>query len=78
MAFAFTPDWMKIGKVRNMLKKLLICSLLAWGLSACTTVEEAPEVQPEKLSLTLKDGKLIGEYVVAEGETPVLFSVRKD
>lgn len=61
-----------------MLKKLLLCSLLAWGLTACTSVEEKPEVQPEKLPLTLKDGKLTGEYVVAEGETPVLFSVRKD
>ena len=61
-----------------MLKKLLFTSLLALGLSACTSVEEKLAVQPEKLPLTLKDGKLTGEYVVAEGETPVLFSVRKD
>lgn len=61
-----------------MLKKLLFTSLLALGLTACTSVEEKLEVQPEKLPLTLKDGKLTGEYVVAEGETPVLFSVRKD
>lgn len=61
-----------------MLKKLSFCLLLAMGLTACSTVEEKPGVQPEKLPLTLKDGKLTCDYVVAEGETPVLFSVRKD
>ena len=61
-----------------MLKKLLFSSLLALGLTACTSVEEKTAVQPEKLPLTLKDGKLTGEYIIAEGETPVLFSVRKD
>ena len=61
-----------------MLKKLVLCSLLTLGITACTSVEEKPEVQPEKLPLTLKDGKLTGEYTVADSETPVLFSVRKD
>ncbi len=61
-----------------MLKKLLFIPLLALGLSACTAVEEKAELRAEKLPLTLKDGKLTGEYVLAEGETPFLFSVRKD
>lgn len=61
-----------------MLKKLSICLLLAMGLSACTSVEEKQCLQPDKLPLTLNDGKVTGEYVTAEGETPVLFSVRKD
>lgn len=69
---------MNEGEGVGMLKKLLFTSLLALGLSACTSVEEKLEVQPEKLPLTLKDGKLTGEYIIAEGETPALFSVRKD
>ena len=69
---------MNEGEGVGMLKKLLFTSLLALGLSACTSVEEKTAVQPEKLPLTLKDGKLTGEYIIAEGETPALFSVRKD
>ena len=69
---------MNEGEVILMLKKLLFSSLLALGLTACTSMEEKLEVQPEKLPLTLKDGKLTGEYIIAEGETPALFSVRKD
>lgn len=61
-----------------MLKKLTVCLLLTLGLAACTSVEEKAEVQPEKIPLTLKDGKLTGEYTVEEGETPVLFAVLKD
>ncbi|MBO5803346.1 MAG: hypothetical protein J6R64_06355, partial [Lentisphaeria bacterium] len=43
MVSASIPVWMKNGKERKMLKKLLLCSLLTLGITACSSVEEKPE-----------------------------------